>query len=89
MNNLCDPLDILRDALETYDESLPPWEQPKEYWEKLKEFCNYSKVWIKEQEKDVVRPKPADIGVIKKGTTEWDVFHDLSMKRLKRNGIHL
>ena len=33
--------------------------------------------------------QPKDVGVVRKGTTEWDVFHELSMKRLKRNGIHL
>ena len=84
-----DPLDILRDAQKMYDDGLNPWEQSKEYFDKLNEFCEYSEKWRKEQEKTIVRPHNADTGVIKIGTTEWDVFHELSMKRLKKNGIHL
>ena len=84
-----DPFELLREASEAYNNDLRPWEQPKEYWDKLKKFCDYSEHWRKEEEKDIVRPKPKDIGVIHRGTTDWDVFHELSMKRLKRNGIHL
>lgn len=84
-----DPFELLREASEAYNNDLRPWEQPKEYWDRLKNFCDYSEKWRKEEEKDIVRPKPKDIGVIHRGTTEWDVFHGLSMKRLKRNGIHL
>lgn len=84
-----DPFELLREASEAYNNDLRPWERPKEYWDRLKNFCDYSEKWRKEEEKDIVRPKPKDIGVIHRGTTEWDVFHGLSMKRLKRNGIHL
>ena len=37
------------------------------------------------------RPKhnPKNDVIIRKGMTEWDVFHELSMKRLNKNGIHL
>lgn len=84
-----DPFDLLRDAQKIYRNDVPPWEQPKEYLDKLKEFCSYSEKWRKEQEKYNVRPKNPESGSGKKGITEWDVFHELSMKRLKKNGIHL
>lgn len=84
-----DPFELLRHAQTAYNNDLRPWEQSKEYWDRLKKFCDYSERWRKEQEKDIVWPKPKDVGVVRKGTTEWDVFHELSMKRLKRNGIHL
>jgi hypothetical protein len=84
-----DPFELLRHAQTAYNNDLRPWEQSKEYWDRLKKFCDYSERWRKEQEKEIVWPKPKDVGVVRKGTTEWDVFHELSMKRLKRNGIHL
>ena len=84
-----DPFELLRHAQTAYNNDLRPWEQSKEYWDRLKKFCDYSERWRKEQEKDIVWPKSKDVGVVRKGTTEWDVFHELSMKRLKRNGIHL
>ena len=84
-----DTFDMLREVLEIYDKDLPSWKQPQKYWDMLNEFCKYSKIWVTEQEKSIVRPKPGDTGVVRKGTTEWDVFHELSMKRLKKNGIHL
>ena len=88
-NGMKDPFDVLRDSQSLYDESLPPWKQSKKYFDALTHFCEYSKTWIAEQEKTIVRPMPTDLGVVRKGTTEWDVFHDLSMKRLKKNGIRL
>lgn len=84
-----DPFDVLREAQKMYNDNLRSWEQSKEYFDKLKEFCDYSEKWRKEQEKTIVRPHNRDAGETKKGTTEWDVFHELSMKRLKKNGIHL
>lgn len=84
-----DPFELLGEALKAYNNDSRPWEQPKEYWDRLKKFCDYSERWRKEQEKSIVRPRSKDVGVIRKGTTEWDVFHELSMKRLKKNGIHL
>lgn len=84
-----DPFNKLRDALKMYDKTLPPWEQRKEYFDALKEFFDYSEVWRAEQEKTIQRPNNRDAGTVKVGTTEWDVFHELSMKRLKKNGIHL
>lgn len=84
-----DPLNILREAFDIYDSKKAPWEQSKEYFEKLKEFCDYSEKWRKEQEKTITRPHNRDAGETRMGTTEWDVFHELSAKRLKKNGIHL
>ena len=86
---MIDPFDTLRDAQKVYNDTLHPWEQSKEYFDKLKEFCDYSEKWRKEQEKSFVRPRNRNAGEIKTGTTEWDVFHELSAKRLKKNGIHL
>lgn len=84
-----DPLNLLREAFDIYDSKKAPWEQSKEYFEKLKEFCDYSEKWRKEQEKTITRPHNRDAGETRMGTTEWDVFHELSAKRLKKNGIHL
>lgn len=84
-----DPFDLLRDAQSLYDDALPSWKQSKNYFDALNRFCEYSKTWIAEQEKAIVRPIPSDLGIVRRGTTEWDVFHELSMKRLKKNGIHL
>ena len=84
-----DPLNLLREAFDIYDSKKAPWEQSKEYFEKLKEFCDYSEEWRKEQEKTITRPHNKDAGETRMGTTEWDVFHELSAKRLKKNGIHL
>lgn len=86
---MIDPFDILRDTQKIYDNTLPPWKQSTEYFDNLKKFCDYSERWRKEQEKDIARPHNRNAGEIKTGTTEWDVFHKLSAKRLKKNGIHL
>ena len=84
-----DPFNLLREALDIFDSKKAPWEQDKAYFEKLKEFRDYSETWRKEQEKSIVRPKNPDSGKTRIGTTEWDVFHGLSMKRLNKNGIHM
>ena len=84
-----DPLNLLQEAFDIYDSKKAPWEQSKAYFEKLKEFCDYSEKWRKEQEKTITRPHNRDAGETRIRTTEWDVFHELSAKRLKKNGIHL
>ena len=89
MCEIKDPFEILKLALnEMYDSSLPPWKQSKAYFDELEKFCQYSKKWIQEEEKDIVRPKNSQSGETKRGTTEFDVFNALSIKRLERNGIH-
>lgn len=89
MGEIKDPFEILKLALnEMYDPSLPPWKQSKAYFDELEKFCQYSKKWIQEEEKDIVRPKNSQSGETKRGTTEFDVFNALSLKRLERNGIH-
>ena len=89
MHELKDPFDIIKRALrEMYDPSLHPWEQSKEYFDELERFCQYSKKWVQEQEKTIVRQKNPQSGEIKRGTTEFDVFNSLSLKRLEKNGIH-
>lgn len=46
--------------------------------------------YAKEHPEENNRPHNPECGeVVRRGTTEWDVFHKLSMRRLKRNGIHL
>ena len=84
-----DPFNLLREALDIFDSKKAPWEQNKAYFEKLKEFCDYSEKWRKEQERTIVRPHNRDAGETRIGTSEWDVFHELSAKRLKKNGIRL
>lgn len=84
-----DPFDLLREALDIYDRKRTPWEQSKAFFEKMTEFCDYSEKWRKEQEKTIVRPHNRDAGETRIGTSEWDVFHGLSAKRLKKNGIRL
>ena len=84
-----DPFNILREALDIFDSKKAPWEQNKTYFEKLKEFCDYSEEWRKEQKRTIVRPHNRDAGETRIGISEWDVFHELSAKRLKKNGIRL
>ena len=84
-----DPFNILREALDIFDSKKAPWEQNKTYFEKLKEFCDYSEEWRKEQKRTIVRPHNKDAGETRIGISEWDVFHELSAKRLKKNGIRL
>lgn len=46
--------------------------------------------YAREHPEGSARPHNPECGeVVRRGTTEWDVFHGLSMRRLKRNGIHL
>ena len=45
--------------------------------------------YLKKHPEVKTRPNPEKNVIIRRGTTEWDVYHALSMKRLKKNGIHL
>lgn len=45
--------------------------------------------YLKKYPESKTRPNPEKSVIVRRGTTEWDVFHELSMRRLKKNGIHL
>lgn len=45
--------------------------------------------YLKKYPESKTRPNPEKGAIVRRGTTEWDVFHKLSMNRLKKNGIHL
>lgn len=79
--------DDLRELQEKYNH-LKPWEMPKEYWDGLERFCKESKKFTDKNPIGSNAPKNPHAGEIKKGTTEFDVFNSLSLKRLRKNGIH-
>ena len=45
--------------------------------------------YLKKHPESKIRPNPEKGVIIRRVTTEWDVYHELSMKRLKKNAIHL
>lgn len=55
----------------------------------LKTAVDKREAYIKRNPDERPKHNPENDVVIRKGATEWDVFHELSMKRLKKNGIHL
>lgn len=55
----------------------------------LAEALSKREAYLKENPESKTRPNPENGMIVRRGTTEWDVFHELSMKRLKKNGIHL
>lgn len=84
---MVDRWEYLRDLQKRY-EGVKPWEMPKEYWDGLNEFCRQSKEYTDANPLGENAPKNPRAGEIKQGTTEFDVFNALSLKRLKKNGIH-
>lgn len=75
-------------ALQEKYKDLKPWEMPKEYWDGLEEFCKESKKFTDANPIGANAPKNPHAGEVKRGTNEFDVFNSLSLKRLKKNGIH-
>lgn len=82
-----DHWDELRTLQEKYKDC-KPWEMPKEYWDGLDEFCRKSKQFTDKNPIGQNAPPNPHAGETKVGTTEFDVFNSLSLKRLKKNGIH-
>ena len=77
----------LNTAIEEYKE-FPAWNKPKEFYELLNKFCNESKKFTESNPIGDNAPKNPHAGETKIGTTEFDVFNMLSLKRLRKNGIH-
>lgn len=77
----------LHTAIEEYKE-FPAWNKPKEFYELLNKFCNESKKFTESNPIGDNAPKNPHSGETKIGTTEFDVFNMLSLKRLRKNGIH-
>lgn len=69
-------------------EGTPALELPSDYWEGLEQFCKESKKFTDKNPIGENAPKNPHAGEVKMGTTEFDVFNQLSLKRLKKNGIH-
>lgn len=62
---------------------------PKEFWDGLNEFCRKSKEYTDKNPIGKNAPKNPNAGKrVIKATTEWDVYTALSLKRLKKEGIH-
>ena len=55
----------------------------------LKTAVEKREAYIKRNPGERPKHNPKNDVVVRKGTTEWDVFHEISAKRLKKNGIHL
>lgn len=87
VSKAADRWDELRALQEKYKD-LKPWEMPQEYWDGLNRFCERSKKFVAESQKEIKRPSNPHAGEQKRGTTEFDVFNRLSLNRLKKNGIH-
>lgn len=77
----------LHTAIGEYKE-FPAWNKPKEFYELLNKFCNESKKFTESSPIGDNAPKNPHAGETKIGTTEFDVFNMLSLKRLRKNGIH-
>ena len=84
---MSDYWDELRALQQKFSET-PVLELPKEYWDGLDKFCKESKKFTDENPVVKNAPKNPHAGETKRGTTEFDVFNSLSLKRLKKNGIH-
>lgn len=67
---------------------IPVLELPKEYWDGLESFYKTSKKFTDENPIGKYAPKNPRAGETKIGTNEFDVFNSLSLKRLRKNGIH-
>lgn len=82
--------DYLHDliVLQEKFKNVPITERPKAYWDGLKKFYIESKKFTDENPIGLNAPKNPHAGEIKRGTTEFDVFNQLSLKRLKKEGIH-
>lgn len=77
----------LRELLKKFA-GVPVLELPKEYWDGLESFCKASKKFTDENPMGKYAPKNPHAGETKIGTTEFDVFNEFSLKRLRKNGIH-
>ena len=77
----------LRLLLKKY-ECVKPWERPQDFWDKLELFCKKSKDFTSKNPIGKNAPSNPNKGT-KRGITEWDVYHALSYKRLKKEGVHL
>ena len=55
----------------------------------LEKAVSRREAYLKKYPESKTRPNPEKGVIVRRGTTEWDVFHELSMRRLKKNGIHL
>lgn len=81
--------DDLRALLKRY-EDVPTLEKikDKEFMDGLEIFCRESKKFTDANPTGQNAPKNPHAGETKRGTSEFDVFNGLSLKRLQKNGVH-
>ena len=55
----------------------------------LSKAVSKREAYLKKHPENRTHPNPEKSVIARRVMTEWDVYHALSMKRLKKNGIHL